>query len=145
MSTRAVYSFLDDKGLEQPIHVYKHADGYPTGARAAITAALKTAWPLPRYEHDEFAAAFVAANKGGGGQVRLIPNPLINDPSNGAAARAFARDLDYRYEIRCHDGKLWIQAFAVDYWDSVEESEIFSGPMSSMLSWAKKYENGESR
>ena len=44
--------------------VYKHSDGYPYGAVCWITKALEHAWPLPRFEADEFAAAFVvAANK----------------------------------------------------------------------------------
>ena len=65
MSTRALYTFYpgEDGWPKAPIHVYKHHDGYPTGAADAIIAALEFAWPLPRYEHDEFAAAFVAANK----------------------------------------------------------------------------------
>lgn len=62
MSTRAVYTFFGDHD-EAPRHVYKHSDGYPTGAVQWITAALCFAWKLPRYENDEFAAAFVAANK----------------------------------------------------------------------------------
>lgn len=61
MSTRAIYSFFGDD--DAPRHVYKHSDGYPTGAAEAIENALEFAWPLPRYENDEFAAAFVAANK----------------------------------------------------------------------------------
>ena len=39
--------------------VYKHSDG----AVCWINKALEHAWPLPRFEADEFAAAFVAANK----------------------------------------------------------------------------------
>ena len=61
MSTRAIYRFIGDwPGV---VTVYKHSDGYPEGAAKAIEAALDFAWPLPRYECDEFAAAFVAANK----------------------------------------------------------------------------------
>ncbi len=45
------------------VTVYKHRDGYPSGAAQAIEAALPCAWPLPRFEPDEFAAAFVRANK----------------------------------------------------------------------------------
>jgi hypothetical protein len=46
------------------VTVYKHSDGYPDGAVCWITKALEHAWPLPRFEADEFAAAFVAANSG---------------------------------------------------------------------------------
>lgn len=60
MSTRAVYSFKDSDGT---YHVYKHHDGYPTGAAQWLARAQTLAWQLPRYEADEFAAAFVAANK----------------------------------------------------------------------------------
>jgi hypothetical protein len=45
------------------VTVYKHRDGYPSGAAQAIEAALPHAWPLPRFEPDEFAAAFVRGNK----------------------------------------------------------------------------------
>lgn len=60
MSTRAMYTFEDADGS---YNVYKHSDGYPTQAAEALIRALDYAWPLPRYEADDFAAAFVAANK----------------------------------------------------------------------------------
>lgn len=60
MSTRAMYSFID-KG--ETVHVYKHHDGYPEGAAVAINNAILFAWQLPRFEANEFAAAFVAINK----------------------------------------------------------------------------------
>lgn len=84
MGTRAVYSFSDDRGTH---HVYKHWDGYPAGAFDFITKAIALAWPLPRFEADDFAAAFVAANKTEGGNIRLT-----NGPENHG-------DLEYRYEI----------------------------------------------
>jgi hypothetical protein len=76
MGTRSMYTFIGDKRgrwLEQH-HVYKHFDGYPlhgdSGAVIWIKAALDYAWPLPRYEADDFAAAFVAANKRSGEAIR---------------------------------------------------------------------------
>lgn len=66
MSTRACYRFIPENGPNDwpgVVTVYKHMDGYPSGAADAIEAALNFAWPLPRYEADDFAAAFVAANK----------------------------------------------------------------------------------
>jgi hypothetical protein len=64
MSTRACYRFIDpDPTDPEVVTVYKHSDGYPEGAVCWITKALEHAWPLPRFEADEFAAAFVAANK----------------------------------------------------------------------------------
>ena len=62
MSTRAIFSFYD-KHSPKGIHVYKHSDGYPSGAFDAIGNAFPFAWPLPRFEADEFAAAFVCGNK----------------------------------------------------------------------------------
>jgi len=58
MSTRAIYTF---KGFGETHHVYKHHDGYLSGAAVALNNALQLAWTLPRYEPDEFAAAFVSA------------------------------------------------------------------------------------
>jgi hypothetical protein len=66
MSTRACYRFFPLNGPNDwpgVVTVYKHHDGYPAGAAKAIGAALDFAWQLPRFEADEFAAAFVAANK----------------------------------------------------------------------------------
>ena len=66
MSTRACYRFFPLNGPNDwpgVVTVYKHRDGYPSGAAQAIEAALSHAWPLPRFEPDEFAAAFVRGNK----------------------------------------------------------------------------------
>ncbi len=63
MSTRGVYTFKDDRNT---IHVYKHSDNYPTGAAEAIEEAVLFSWLASdrhRFEADDFAAAFVAANK----------------------------------------------------------------------------------
>lgn len=76
MSTRAMYTFIGDKSgrSREQFHVYKHHDGYPingtSGAVFWLKAALDYAWPLPRYEADDFAAAFVAANKSSGESLR---------------------------------------------------------------------------
>ena len=74
MSTRAVFTFSCPETKGRPLLVYKHHDGYPSGA---IEALIRTrdgglGWPLPRFGADEFAAAFVAANKTQGGGVRLL-------------------------------------------------------------------------
>ena len=86
MGTRAVYSFSDDR---ETFHGYKHWDGYPEGALQYISFAKDRAWKLPRFEADEFAASFVAANKVGEGDIRLTPHYNKHG------------DLDYRYEVRC--------------------------------------------
>lgn len=71
MSTRACYIFKDDLGSHT---VYKHGDGDPSWAWRyyADTIASGLAWELPRFEADEFAAAFIARNKVGAGSVRLV-------------------------------------------------------------------------
>jgi hypothetical protein len=75
MSTRAIFHFTDG---ERTFSVYKHSDGYPDGPHGAIVAIARTlsaAWPLPRFEPDDFAAAFVASNYSGGGSIRLMNSP----------------------------------------------------------------------
>lgn len=74
MSTRAVYGFKDEFGTH---HVYVHHDGYPSGAAEKFQATLdsKNAWPLPRFEANEFGAAFIACNKKDQGSVRLTHGP----------------------------------------------------------------------
>ena len=65
MSTRGFFTFRGTNP-EDEHHVYKHCDCYPEGPHGgvfAIAGALRYAWPLPRFEPDEFAAAFVCAAK----------------------------------------------------------------------------------
>lgn len=71
MSTNALICITHDEGS---FWIYKHHDGYPAGIKACLERALERAWPLPRFESDEFAAAFVAANKTGSGDIRLVPS-----------------------------------------------------------------------
>jgi hypothetical protein len=66
VSTRACYRFILQNGPNDwpgVVTVYKHSDGYPRGAPEAIERAIPHAWKLPRFEADEFAAAFVRGNK----------------------------------------------------------------------------------
>src|SRR5215469_18024132 len=63
MSAKACYRFWPLEDWPGVVTVYQHQDGDPAGAAKAIEAALAFAWPLPRFECEEFAAAFVAANK----------------------------------------------------------------------------------
>lgn len=120
MSTRALYTFKGTEG-DADWNVYKHHDGYPSGAVRTIKTAIDWfAWGLPRYESDEFAAAFCAAGKisswfedaeqlldwakrygpGGeyhshkGGGIRFMPS---GNPSEVACQNC--SDIEYRYEI----------------------------------------------
>lgn len=65
---------------------------------AAIHAAGNYAWKLPRFEADEYAAAFVrSAKEAGGGDVRLTSGPEQHG------------DLEYVYVVTCANGKLVIK------------------------------------
>lgn len=102
MGTRSVFTFKDE---DKSFAVYKHWDGYPQGAAEFLTNAIPFSWKLPRYEADEFAAAFIAANKTvGGGDIRLTDHVS----SHG--------DLEYHYELtQAPNGQLIIRASEVEY------------------------------
>jgi hypothetical protein len=100
MGTRAVYTFIDQ---DERHSVFKHWDGYPCWACRFIANALPLAWPLPRFEADEFAAAFVAANKNEAGNVRLTSGP-----------DAYG-NLEYAYEVRCQGERLHLCILKVSY------------------------------
>jgi len=90
MSTNALIYVTDDDGTYA---IYKHWNGHPKGVKPMIERALELAWQLPRFEADEFAAAFVAANKPNRGDVRLV-NPDRYDLTW----------FDYVYVIRHMEG-----------------------------------------
>lgn len=135
MSTRAIYTFTDERNT---VHVYKHHDGYPKGAGEFIHKACALAWRLPRFEADEFAAAFVAANKDGGGGVRLIGG--AQEPWE------FASDCEYHYTVTCKAGALYVTADSVSWWDGPGTLEkVFAGTLDAMRAkfpcpWAEKVE-----
>lgn len=105
MSTRAAYIFSDP---DQSFTVYKHYDGHPEGAVEAIIKARLCAWDLPRFEADEFAAAFVSANKDNAGQVRLTQN-------DRRPAEAFG-DLEYIYHVRQDEYGAPVRVYAWTGW-----------------------------
>jgi hypothetical protein len=112
MSTRAVYTFKDNRGSHS---VYKHYDGYPEGALSFIKEAKKYAWELPRFDASEFAAAFIAANKNeAGGDLYLT----YGHEEHG--------DLDYRYEISADKDKLLVKVFKVEEYDEDARKPIYS-------------------
>jgi hypothetical protein len=121
MSTRAVYTFIDRDG--DSYSVYKHCDGYPEGAAAFIGNAKKLAWELPRFEANEFAAAFIAANKESQGDIYLTKSHECH------------RDLSFRYEIKQlkeDDTDLHVTAYY-----TYEKKKIFEGSLSSFARYAK--------
>ena len=76
MGTRGLYRFIeehhDSELPDKTITIYSQYDNYPEGALEFIKNTLSNAWELPRFEADEFSAAFVSANKDKEGGYRII-------------------------------------------------------------------------
>jgi hypothetical protein len=137
MSTRAIYTF---KGFGETYHIFKHHDGYPSGAAQWLERALDYAWPLPRYEPDDFAAAFVAANKTRGGGIRI------------AKSRTQCKDVEFGYTIypleqkmrsaypQLNAGQLMVEVVSTDYWDGKKERLIFKGSLTEFFGKAAQIE-----
>ena len=98
MSTQAIYTFVDPASGDE-VSVFKHWEADPQGAAPFLQRATELAWPLPRFEADEFAAAFVAANKTREGDCRLMADP--------------SQDwyVDYKYRIGFAHGGLVVEIF----------------------------------
>ena len=95
--TPAIFQFTDNYDTHA---VYVHCDGYPDGAAAYVLKAFYRAWTLPRFEANELAAAFVAANKDKAGGVRLVNGPVEND------------EHEYVYNIfQAKNGQMIVKAF----------------------------------
>jgi len=125
MSTRAVYTFFDLDGSSH--HVYVHHDGYPTGAaeKFELTLASGKIWELPRFEADEFAAGFIAANKSDSGSVRLLLDPKS------------VCDVEYHYTVTQlkRGGPLSVQCGAVSNWDGEWNVDtLWIGELSTFIS-----------
>lgn len=122
MSTRAVYTFKDED--KNQYAVYKHYDGYPSGAAEFIDSALPYAWAGSRFEASEFAAAFVAANKKeGGGDVYLTKSHKKHS------------DLDYDYVITSSHGRVIVEAFVHHWCEEAGETRkrIFKGALTAFV------------
>jgi len=75
MSTRCNIIVAD---AQKRIQLYRHCDGYPDtehGVLATLPQALPFAWPLPRFEADDFAAALIRAWKKHGGDIYIDGSP----------------------------------------------------------------------
>ena len=107
MGTRAVYTFID---ADNRFSVYKHYDGYPEerGAYRFIEKAEQYAWELPRFAADDFACAFIRANKDeGGGGVYM------------SKGHRYHGDLSYYYTIKQVGDKLEVKC--KNAWDLKEK------------------------
>jgi hypothetical protein len=131
MSTRAVYTFWEG---DHSIHVYKHHDGYPyvsdgvseAGGLLWIKKAKELAWDLPRFEANEFAASFVAANHSRSGGCRLI---TTEHPWE------YPGDPEYWYKIRQATPALdvWVDVYEVDWNQKPTNTLIMNGALSDLL------------
>ena len=102
MSTRALYTFKDTDG--GTFTVFKHWDGYPSGAYQFIQKALAYAWELPRFEADDIGAAFIAGNKPkGGGDLRLINDATTNGDVLGIEFHFMIEPAGKRLKVTARD------------------------------------------
>ncbi|MGH6892854.1 MAG: hypothetical protein ACREEP_11400 [Dongiaceae bacterium] len=138
MGTRAIFTFRggyseDDSSygslFDRPVSVYKHWDGDPLSAAGFLARAQSNAWPAPRFECDEFAAAFVAANKQGCGDLRILPQDT--------PPRDYAHDAAYAYFVYpSFTGVLIVEAYEVDWRSSaaspVRDKLIYQGLLAEM-------------
>lgn len=129
MSTRAVYLVKDKYNT---FMVYKHQDGYPSGAAKLLNEARSRSWPGNRFEADEAAASIVAAGKEGAGGVRIgRGNELFDAPG----------DVAYGYKITS-DGKDWnVEARQPDSdndWSALPV--LFKGSLADFAKWAETHD-----
>ncbi len=124
MSTRACYTFIDADGTTH--HVYKHHDGYPSGAAGFIKDAANYAWDFPRFEASDFGAAFIRANKDSGGGVYLT----AHYDNHG--------DLEYRYEIAEASPEPNVTAYSIkgEVKGKSTWKQIWTGPFSRLIELA---------
>lgn len=102
MSTRCTITVRDERGGRDAYSLYRHCDGYPDtqhGVIATLSKALPLAWPMPRFEADDFAAAIVAAWKDSCGNIRLT------------AGRDAHGDTEYHYEVFPARGAVMVQVY----------------------------------
>lgn len=123
MGTRSITTFTDERGS---YHIYKHWDGYPENMVPLIFGAQTAAWELPRFEADEYAAAFVSTTKVKEGDVRI------------QLGRTDAADVEFGYTVTCQKGKLHLVITTCDFWDDgTEERVLFSGTEKEARAYAK--------
>ena len=93
MSTRS--NLIIEDGYTR-IQLYRHWDGYPDGKGGVLTTlglAIPYAWPFPRFEASDFAAAIVRAWKPkGGGNIYVDGSPKAWELIHG--------DVEWVYVIK---------------------------------------------
>lgn len=155
MSTRAIYIF---RGHDEQYTVYKHHDGYLSGAAECLTVARRLSWCAPRFEPDEAAAAFVAAAKlathltvadgklvfdsVGANRYPLSGDVRLLNVSRGKGVFHKAPcDIEFAYLIESKHGDWYVTAYATDFWDAVKAknaTKIWEGGLPAMALGGKK-------
>src|SRR6185369_8753373 len=112
MSTRCQIVVKD---THDTIVLYRHSDGYPDGEHgvpATIGAALQYAWPLPRYEAMDFAAAIVRGLKESGGNIYIDGGgPNLEEKDFKAMLHG---DIEWLYVVRMDGKQLVLDVHEVD-------------------------------
>lgn len=126
MSTRAVYTFKD---RYDTYHVYKHHDGYPSGAALWIEGGFQQFnddfdGEPKQFEASELATRFIVANKGRYGGIYL------------SKGHTYHGDLEYRYEIESDSSGAIIRAYKIPFESNVPEQIIFRGTLKEFLEWS---------
>lgn len=132
---QAVYTFKD--GATE-YHIFRHRVGDGVTVWGRLVDAAARAYPSPRFDPAEFAAALIGVCKATPGDVRLLPS--------GEWRQVAPSETRQRYVITMSgEGKLNIQAFAV-HWDfgtdAWYERELFNGGLEAMKVWALKERDG---
>jgi len=123
MSTRS--NIIIEDGYHR-IQLYRHSDGYPDsphGVLATLKEATSYAWPLPRFEASDFAAAIVAAWKSGGGNIYIDGSPKAWEMVHG--------DTEWVYIVKSDGAEPLVEVYDWHkYWfDKADPDEITPVPV----------------
>ena len=114
------------------IQLYRHFDGYPdtsAGVLATLPEALKFAWPLPRFEAQEFATAIIRAWKQEGGNIYIDGNPK--------AWEMIHNDVEWVYLIRKDNEEPVVEVYDWHhYWNIKTKNSNFDPKPINPVLWA---------
>jgi hypothetical protein len=132
MSTRAVVTVADD---DESFHLYTHHDGYPSYTARRLLRALDFAWPLPRFQSSEFAAAFAAASKS---PRQAYSGGLVDQGGSIYLTSSWERhgDLAFRYVVTQQGTGLRVEAFRRDHTGPDPYHPIYDGDLAGFVAFA---------
>lgn len=141
MSTRAVYQFKESGKYGDAFVVYKHHDGYPSGAATVIQAARGLSWQGGRFEADEAAASFVAAAK-------LRDGSTLSDANRAGAVRLLhgkdfkqaPSDAAYFYVITQGKQDWEVECLSPTFGDKLTTKRLFKGELAAFVKWSKDHD-----